>query len=156
MAPKDLKRKINSLLRVPNTSLSILYNITMENFSDDQFQHLLESLNQNSSNESYETFLGNLDEIPDIAFFNSFCDPSLVPMINDPESLLSFPPLPLIEEEEYTPPDALSPPSLSDNVSSANSTPVSVPEINEALETAHWAKYLVESQRSQQEAMKLE
>ncbi|KAJ5195754.1 hypothetical protein N7449_006233 [Penicillium cf. viridicatum] len=125
----------------------------MESFTDEQFERLLEGLSQSSDIEPFETFLGNLEEMPDIAPFNSFCDPTLIPMINNegPESLLSFPPLPPIEEEEASPP-----PGMSSGSSSAHSIATSALEINEALETAHWAKYLVESQRSQQEAMKLE
>lgn len=124
----------------------------MASFTDEQFERLLEGLSQSSDIEPFETFLGNLEEIPDIAPFNSFCDPTLVPVNNNegPENLLSFPPLPPIKE------DVSAPPSMSSGLSSAHSIATSVLEINEALETAHWAKFLVESQRSQQEAMKLE
>lgn len=82
----------------------------MDNFSDEQFQHLLESLTHQGGNEQFETFLGNLEEMPDLALFNSFCDPTLVPAIDAPETFLSFPPLPAIEEEEYSPPRNAIPP----------------------------------------------
>jgi hypothetical protein len=127
----------------------------MGSFSDEQFERLLAGLGQNTDIEPFENFLGNLEDMPDIAAFSSFCDPTLVPMISEgPESLLSFPPLPPIEEEASSP---NTPPVQSSNESpSPHSFPNSGPEIKEALETAHWAKFLVESQRSQQEAMKVE
>lgn len=128
---------------------------TIGSFSDEQFERLLAGLDQNTDSEPFENFFGNLEDMPDIAAFSSFCDPTLVPMISDhPESLLSFPPLPPIEEEVSSP--NTPPVQPSDESPSAHSIPTSAPEINEALETAHWAKFLVESQRSQQEAMKVE
>ncbi|KAJ6051512.1 uncharacterized protein N7446_006145 [Penicillium canescens] len=127
----------------------------MGSFSDEQFERLLAGLDQNTDSEPFENFLGNLEDMPDIAAFSSFCDPTLVPMMCDlPESLLSFPPLPPIEEEVSSP--NTPPVQPSDESPSAHSIPTSAPEINEALETAHWAKFLVESQRSQLEAMKVE
>ncbi|KAJ5800719.1 uncharacterized protein N7518_002787 [Penicillium psychrosexuale] len=72
----------------------------MGSFSDKQFERLLAGLDQNTDSEPFENFLSNLEDMPDIAAFSSFCDLTLVPMIsNYPESLLSFLPLLLIEEE---------------------------------------------------------
>jgi hypothetical protein len=130
----------------------------MGSFSDEQFERLLAGLGQATDSEPFENYLGHLEDMPEIVDFGSFCDPTLVPMISDPESLLSFPPLPPIEEEAISP--NTPPVQPSEESSPAHSIPTTVPEINpeinDALETAHWAKHLVESQRSQVEAMKLE
>lgn len=124
----------------------------MDSFSDEQFQRLLEGLGQANDIEPFECFLGNLEDVPDIPQFNSYCDPAVIPVTSD--NLLSFPPLPPIEEETTC--SNMSPiPTLTES-SSTHSIPTSAPEINEALETAHWAKFLVESVRSQQQAMALE
>ncbi|KAJ6076665.1 hypothetical protein N7499_008646 [Penicillium canescens] len=117
----------------------------MGSFSDEQFERLLAGLDQNTDSEPFENFLGNLEDMPDIAAFNSFCDPTLPSFL---------PPLPPIEEEVSSP--NTPPVQPSDESPSAHSIPTSAPEINEALETAHWAKFLVESQRSQLEAMKVD
>lgn len=115
----------------------------MEGFDQEQFQRLLESLNQ----------------APTVEPFDLFCDTTLMPRGDDGlDELLSFPPLPSIEEE---PVPALSDVPPLDYDSSAASIRTSEPEkkdpeITDALETARLAQRLVEVHRAQQEAMKLE
>lgn len=110
----------------------------METFSDEQFQRLLEGINQT----------------PDLEAFDPFCDPTLIPS-NDGnlETFLCFPPLPPIEEESV--PSLSAVPTLADDssVSSITSTP---PEGNEAIAIANWALNLAKAQQAEQDAMRLE
>ena len=128
----------------------------MENFSDEQFERLLEGLSQPSDIEPFEGFLNNLNTIPDIAPFNSFCDPTLVSLSHeDPQGIFCFPPLPAIEEET-THCGEMSPVPPLDDQSSVHSIVTPAPERNEALEVAHWVKLLVDMQQAKQDAMKQE
>ncbi|KAJ6058029.1 hypothetical protein N7499_009049 [Penicillium canescens] len=117
----------------------------MEGFNDEQFQRLLDGLNQ----------------APNVDPFDLFCDTTLIPQSdnnNGLDGLLSFPPLPPISE---VPVPALSDVPPREYDSSGASIRTSEPErgepdMTEALEVAKQAQRLVEAHRAQQEAMKLE
>jgi hypothetical protein len=110
----------------------------METFNDEQFERLLEGL----------------DQPPDLEAFDPFCDPTLIPS-NDVnlESFLCFPPLPPIEEESV--PSLSAVPTLADD-SSVSSITSTLPEGKEAIAIAKWALNLVKAQQAEQDALRRE
>lgn len=107
----------------------------METFSDEQFERLLEGL----------------DQPPDLEAFDPFCDPTLIPSNDvDLESFLCFPPLPPIEEESLS-----AVPTLADD-SSVSSITSTLPEGKEAIAIANWALNLVKAQQAEQDALRRE
>ncbi|OKP09512.1 hypothetical protein PENSUB_5134 [Penicillium subrubescens] len=108
----------------------------MENITDEQFQRLLNDIEQSSGPGLFDTFF----------------DPTLLPGNGEDGSFLCFPPLPPIEEEEV-PPISDVPPLEEDGY--ASSIASSAPENDQAL-TMLWVERLLEQQRVQQEKLNLE
>ncbi|KAJ5602071.1 hypothetical protein N7510_011605 [Penicillium lagena] len=107
------------------------------------------------TDEQFERLLQDLDTSPDLELLDSFYDPTLLPLSDgDICGLLSFPPLPAIEEEpSYVSVPALNPQNLEEDVPD-DSTISSDTKTNEALETATAAKLLVEGQKVQLDEMR--
>lgn len=108
----------------------------MDNITDEQFQRLLDSIEQSSGPGLFDTFF----------------DSTLLPGNGEDGSFLCFPPLPPIEEE--VPPLSDVPPLEEDGYASSIAT--SAPENGQALAMTPWVERLLEQQRAQQEKLNLE
>ncbi|KAF3391743.1 hypothetical protein F1880_007449 [Penicillium rolfsii] len=97
----------------------------MQNITDEQFQRLLDGIEQSSGPGLFDTFF----------------DPTLLPENGEDGSFLCFPPLPPIEEE--VPPISDVPPLEEDGYASSIAT--SAPGNDQALSMATWIKHVTET-----------